>query len=542
VVILLLGFKHTSPLLLRRAGLRTKDGVASKAQLPQERTLRVRAMEHGTVVSRLALLGVTLLLTGCPRSTTVQVTTNEQSPGMQSETAAASFLFFFQPRIVVAYNDDSDNQATLQYTPVNRTILRGASLMGWSFSEDEGATWKRGGKLQPPPGWAVLWGDPAVAGTSWPLGAVYMSNLAFPDTKFPAGGYSGGVDGSVAGGACVFKSTDGGATFNLFHCITDQSSAPGVANSSKGHFYDGGSLATRFYNDVIAAYVDIDTSQIVVYDSENGAPFSMLPPPFPGLYIASHPRLRVGPDGTLFVMAIAKSSGANQYTVVASRFANGTWSAPTLVAGAVVYPTVPLGSDLLGSPLTLRTGPQFAYDVGTRSIGLVDDSVRFLVTQQNSSGWLFIRGGICDYFLTKCGTFAGWTFGSDTSPPQRAQRLDVFNPDVVASASQFITFQPTWQGSYLGRYGDSTQTVSLYRAPLGFLSGQPLSFPAAISKDQPVCSDLRGYWGDYDAHIIAHFDWNNPRFTRFMTNSGQGCTQRWQFEGKTQHVQAISYQ
>jgi len=34
--------------------------------------------------------------------------------------------------------------------------------MGWSYSDDAGAHWTYGGKVAPPNGWAVLWGDPAL--------------------------------------------------------------------------------------------------------------------------------------------------------------------------------------------------------------------------------------------------------------------------------------------------------------------------------------------------------------------------------------------
>ena len=483
------------------------------------------------------------LLTGCPRSVSVPVTTDEQSPGMQSETAATVSYSGFKRRIIVAYNDDSDNQSTIVYSPTNRTVLRGASLMGWSFSENEGASWQRGGKLAPPPGWAVLWGDPALTSSGWLDGTVYLSNLALPDAKFPSSGYSGGVDNTVAGGACVFKSSDGGVSFQFSQCISDTHPIPGIPSSVNGHFYDGGSLASDFAGNLYAAYVDIDASQAVVYRSAGGTqPFVLLPPPFPTFYIASHPRIHLGPDGTLFVMAIAKQSfGPNPtYMLLASRFGNNTWSTPTLVAPALAYPTIDMGSTLLGSGLTVRTGPQFAFDVGARSLTL-DDSIRFLVTQANSAGWLIIRGGSCDYALLSCGTNPGWTFGVETVSSRDVERLDVFDPAIVAFRGPGLGLEPRWQGSYLSRYGNSTTTVSLLRAPLGYLSGQPLSFPAVIATDQPVCPDLRGYWGDYDAQVIAHFDLDNARFTRFMTDSGQGCTQRWHFNSSFQHVQAISY-
>ena len=326
-------------------------------------------------------------LSGCPNSVPVTSNTDAQSLGMQSETAATTSFSGGAHRVIVAYNDETNSQATIQYAASTRTVLRGASLMGWSYSNDDGATWIYGGKLAPPAGWAVLWGDPGLTTSRWSYGTVFMSNLAFPNAKFPAGGMNGYADGSVAGGACLFRSGDGGVSFKFFQCLSDQSPIPGSPYSAKGHFYDGASLAAGPRGEIYASYVDIDTSQIVVYRSPDGAqPFAPIPPPFPGYYVASHPRIQVGPDGILFAMAVGKErSGQNPtYMLMANRFINGMWGSVTLITQALSYPNVDLGSSLLGSKLSLRTGPQFAFDVGTQS-DVLDDSVQFLVTQQNGA-------------------------------------------------------------------------------------------------------------------------------------------------------------
>jgi hypothetical protein len=169
------------------------------------------------------------------------------------------------------------------------------------------------------------------------------------------------------------------------------------------------------------------------------------------------------------------------------------------------------------------------------------NSVRFLVTQQNGAGWLFVRGGVCNYTLTSCGWYAGWTFGADVVRGQESQRIDVFNPNVVAFPGFLFGIAPRWQGSFLTRYGNSTSTLNLTRATLGYVNGQAFTIPVDIAKNQPVCPDQRGYWGDYDAHVVARVDNNGVRFTRFMTDSTSGCVQRWYFTSRHEHVQAISY-
>jgi hypothetical protein len=60
---------------------------------------------------------------------------------------------------------------------------------------------------------------------------LFMPNLAFPDSKFPAEGVNGRVDTapckySVIGGACVARSTDGG--------ISKPSNAYQITEQAKG--------------------------------------------------------------------------------------------------------------------------------------------------------------------------------------------------------------------------------------------------------------------------------------------------------------------
>jgi hypothetical protein len=131
-----------------------------------------------TIVTRLCgTLFLVLLSAGC--STRLVTGLDELTRGTgQSETDATTSFHAGVHRIVVSYNDETGNEGRIEYSPGNRTVRRGASLFGWSYSEDHGATWKYGGKLSPPPGWAVLWGDPAMTTSRANYGWVYISNLS----------------------------------------------------------------------------------------------------------------------------------------------------------------------------------------------------------------------------------------------------------------------------------------------------------------------------------------------------------------------------
>ena len=64
----------------------------------------------------------------------------------QSETALTTAYSNAQHIVVVAYNDGTDTSSTVKYTSQTRTVLPGASMMGWSYSLDKGQSWKYAGR------------------------------------------------------------------------------------------------------------------------------------------------------------------------------------------------------------------------------------------------------------------------------------------------------------------------------------------------------------------------------------------------------------
>src|SRR5947207_6479138 len=137
-------------------------------------------------------LPLLLLLAGCANSNKVTESDKDTAAVTQSETAATtSYVGGSNNRIVVSYNDESNEQPFITYTQNDRVVTTGASLMGWSYSDDMGTNWTYGGKVSPPKGWAVLWGDPALITSEASYSTVFMSNLAVPDSKMPQGGIHG---------------------------------------------------------------------------------------------------------------------------------------------------------------------------------------------------------------------------------------------------------------------------------------------------------------------------------------------------------------
>ena len=494
----------------------------------------------------MAALFSTLMFAGCSNVSPVTGQSEATATTTQSETAGTSSFINGTSRLVVSFNDETPDQNLIVYGPSTRHTNKGATQMGWAYSDDAGANWAYGGSLPPPPGWAVLWGDPAMTTSGAAYSVVFMSNLAIPNTKFPAGGIDGSVitgNGKTAyiGGACIAKSKDGGKTFAHLQCVQNTDAIADVSDSTLGHFYDGGSMASSPSGEVFAAFVDVATSQIDVWRSPDGnQPFQRIETPFPNRIVASHPRLRIAPDGTLYAGAqILVNAQTGAYYVHLARYVNGHWQMPHGVGDTtVVYPSVDFGTSLQGSALTVRTGPQFSFDVGAAS-DWGGDGVRVLYTRRDgATGRLFVQGAICDAALTSCGDLAGWKLGA--SGPNDTP-IEAFNPDLVAWKG-FIGLPPTWQGTFVYRYGKPTTKVNVARATIGYANGQAFTIPVDIISDTPVCSDTRGYWGDYDDMLLAGFSKDGgTNWVRFLTDSSKGCTKRWGFTGQTQHVQSSRY-
>ncbi len=482
-----------------------------------------RSSARAGVVLLLLLAACSGRCRGCPPERH-EVSTAE---GSQSETAVNVSNTGGQQVIMVTYNDGTADPL-IQYTATRRTVLAGASLMGFSWSTNGGSSWTYGGKVKPIDDWPVLWGDPATTSPFNHQGFVFISNLAVPKAKYPQGGIvsEGGANGFYAaiGGACIARSTNGGQTFKVLQCLTNQQ-----------HFYDGGSMAASPNGAVWAAYVDVNVNQIDVWQSPNlNASFSPLPPPFPGMAMVSHPRLRFDAgSGSLYVAARASSG-----VVYLNRF-TGAWQQPVPASfSSELYPTLQL------SDRTLRTGPQFAFDVGAASqfergdeTLVAEDQVRLLYTRRSPTGRLYIAGSFCRLDLSACWDAPEWATGTGTSQWHRG---DTFNPNLRAFPG-FIGLVPAWRANYTTR--DDAPSGNEVRLQQGNLVMLPngarvfLSFP--LTERQVVCPDNRGYWGDYDDLQFAGVTPSlTPRFIRAFTDSFKGCPQRTTYEAREVHAGA----
>jgi hypothetical protein len=516
---------------------------------------RSQGFAFNRVITILSLF-LLLLLEACSSCSTKKSVTG--SPGTQSETSATIAHDGKTSRIVVAFNDETNDGTSITYTASTRQINSGASLMGWSYSDDDGKNWTYGGNLKPPAcpapvlgggcGWAVLWGDPAIGVSKKHDNVVFMSNLAIPTSKFPAGGINGSViigypgpETSYLGGACIAKSTDAGKTFSNYQCVSNTQSLVDYPDATNGHFYDGGSIVGSNTGEIFAAWVDVYTNQIDVYRSpdEDGT-FVLMKPPFSTLCVGSHPRLRTGPDGSLYVAAQATDCSYYGTTYLyMNRYWDGEWGTPIRATlPSTYYGLIDFNTTVDANELTLRLGPSFSYDIGSSSPG-GKDAIRLLYTRQDSSGPQYIAASTCDADLDAC--YQVPECGFKGSGPGNS-RVDNFNPEVVAWPGA-KDVPAAWQATWAYHYGHTT-TVNVSRVTLGYFhnTNDPVPIvPVDILDNTPLCSDLRGYWGDYDAMLRVRTQGDYSVWMRFLTDSSQGCPKRWEYLGESQHIQQTNY-
>jgi hypothetical protein len=493
---------------------------------------------------RLAPLLALALLAGCATVGVPVTGQDSKDPtwtGSQSETAASVANFAAKKVIAIAFNDGTNADGKIQYTPTSRTVLPGASLMGWAYSEDDGASWKYGGSVKTSAEWPVLWGDPAITSSQRDQRYVFMSNLAVPASKMPANGATGYM-GSYLGGACIARSTDGGKTFSLYQCVHDDFA-----------FYDGGSMASSTTGDIYAAFVAPDSDRIDVWHAPGeDAQFARLPNPFPGCQMMTHPRIRVGyptialgsPNPSLFVAGqiaacdvgvLAKEQPGSYGQIIINRYHNGQWGTPRVISNtAERYPEVLL------SDRKLRTGPQFSFDVGAASQN-GNDHIRMLYTRRDSKNRLYVEGSMCKFDLSEpCAPAPEW----GTTPGYYGYQGDQFNPNVRAFPG-FLTIPPAWAGTFISRDKEpSGNTVIVRRGGLAVLpNGSRIMFTVTLADQGLVCPDNRGYWGDYDDLQFVGFvkDTTTARFLRPFTSSLAGCIERTQYTSTHVHVRSATF-
>jgi hypothetical protein len=406
----------------------------------------------------------------------------------------------------------TDSTQFMTFNNNSRQVFANASLMGFTTMDSTGVV-IASGRLRPPAGWSVLWGDPAITRSRSNMNRVYLTQLAVPTEKFNLSPTPGRIEGPLTanvpalcgafvGGACIARSNDSGRTFSLAasDCVRRFE-----AGCTGGNFYDGAEIETSADGRVYAAYVDVRNAKIDVYMSTNetdGLARITTPP----VSAASHPRLKWGPGG----MYLLVQSGAGQLSITryeggASR--TGSWTTPVVVTNQ--YSS---GSISLPENRFIRVGPQYAFDVGQSEVGVDQIRIVFKAFENNHH---HLR-------VYKCGT------GS----PIACQRVSQWETVVFnANADQFmpaIAFGwRTFAGSaWVATYFDTViqpggNRVNLMRS-ITLQNNSTFQIDrVTLENAQVPCPDTRGFWGDYDNMAFGAFGFFMRPFT---DSSHSACT------------------
>jgi hypothetical protein len=500
------------------------------------------AKTNSSVVLRLIasmVIFAAALLNGCTPDHNTATGEDDRRPtwhGTQSETACAVAFARRQEIFVTAYNDDTDD-GKITYTANDRVVFQGASMLGWSYSQDRGKTWTYGGKVKPPKGIAALWGDPAIVVSRTNPSRVYITSLAIEESKIPPTGHHGWLDDGTITGACVARSDDGGIHFAIQTCFSESK-----------HFYDGSALAAGFGGDqrIFAAFRDTVNSHIDVWASPDGlAPFVKIADPFPDMKILSHPRLAYDQvTGALLVAAIAEGD----QVIFMNRLVGATWQGPVRASFPTTRIDIPVG------PQTIRMAYGFSFDVGSPSLTELgdgstrvgDNAVRMLYTTRDAeTKRIYVRGSSCRADLSKCIDVPQW----GTTPGNLNTPRNQWNPTVKAWIG-FIGLPPEWKATYQTT-DDNPNAVSIKQGNLAVLpDGTPIFVPFNLVAPRPVCPDFRygspgsaksGYWGDYDEMAFAGFsaDSTTPEFLLTFSDSSKGCVSQSEFTSNHLHVSSV---
>ncbi len=474
----------------------------------------------------------------------------------QAEAVATHTFYDGEWITTVAFNDrtvanEEDPEFVYPDGPSGqrRTVKHGASLLGWSYSTNEGSSFTYGGKILTPPGWALAWGDPAIS-SSW--GTVYMAGLGASDTKWSGDIVDQGVLPWLDGW-CAAMSTDGGKTFEETRCFkkgtcsnTGKSCTgawgdcisvprrPGEASVGvcNGDFYDGSSLLS--WRDVTYfASMDVDRDEVHVWSAERGTlDFQPLPDysPFDDHRMRLHPRLREY-EGVLYVVA---NDAEGRVLVSTLNIAEGDreWS-PPLQLGWTARADVPLADGR-----RLRLANPWSFDVGpTGDESFGDAELRVIATGIAEDKRLYMQVFRCPLPIRQLPDKPAGLAYCEASWNSDKGRQQWGGPEHDRSGSNFMPslkvggVPARWKATWL-HHRAGTNLVSVQQANLAITSAGDalLAGIRLVDEQEPCTAEAPGeqsYWGDYNDLIELLPSSTNgelrPTWFASFTQNFDGC-------------------
>jgi hypothetical protein len=441
------------------------------------------------------LLGSSLFLAACGNASNEEIerqsspivsgsniVTSYNDSDWASETATMVTNFGGTSRKVVAFN--SEDQTNCSYFGDTRTCCPGESLLGWAYADTAvGSTFTRMRVPADPNGpFPFIWSDPAVAEVDG-TGFAYISSLAVPASVIGTGCHTGSFSGFIKG-ACIARSTDGGAHFFL-------NSSQDCIQSPTNHDYDGNALIAMGPNAAVyAAFNDLTALKIDLWRARNPtAVFTRLSvDPFPGNSMYGHARMVTDGGGNLFVLARDTSGRLLLSCIVGATLCTiGTW--PMVVATDAIGN----GAEIAVGNTQVRTGAQ--YDMAMNNQNLMFGQYVDILYTTTGVG----VDGHTTLNEVGCRVFGGQSCSlKSTVDPG----VSVWNPavgvaDIQQGGVETVRYQAAWSQVVWPRVEIFSGVLQGPATPgVGTVTGR-----SETGATIPCPWTTSGYWGDYNNHL-----------------------------------------
>jgi hypothetical protein len=482
---------------------------------------------------------------------------------IQAETAVDVSIFLDQTTVAtVAFNDTTNASLSTNCSSANaklqfcqnapfRRIRKGASLMGWATSSNQGSSWSFHSANQfglPPSNWSVLWGDPAIAvapgGTATTANHAYLTQIAVPMAKMggkhaPTDHIDGQItDGDFLGGGCIARSLDRGVTFTTSNtdCFCHTTGTPDCAAPAEP--FDGGAITVTANGYVYAAWVawpypQSSNTHIDVYraSSLDGNFTRLSNDPFPGRH-PGHPKLATW-NNTVYLL----SNDETNHIVITKQTPPDTTWATAQVSSFTTLSNVD-SSVTLGNNYKIRNANNAEFGIGNPTT-LGGDDIRIVYQTYFANKWM-LGTWICDLNLNCNDAGVGWSTFWVAG--------DQFMPTMAAFGGvPAWGLPPVFEAVYWSREYDPTgNIVVLTRGRLDVSGGSRVWVQGTVVASQIPCPTNPsgggpGYWGDYIGAKYLDYP-SGPRFITGFMDSTWGCDERWGYHARHTHISGTTFQ
>jgi len=219
-----------------------------------------------------------------------------------------------------------------------------------------------------------------------------------------------------------------------------------------------------------------------VAQSDGNQPFQRIATPFPGYVVASHPRCELLPTARYMPRPDSCHLRPAPTTSISAATPAGIGRQPTQPATRPWFIRGASARMFKGSALTIRTGPQFSFDVGAALRGAATRSACSIPAETRTwAPFVQVQRALG---LTSCANLSGWRLGTSGA---NEQPVEAFNPDLVWRERVSVGCpRPGKRRPYTALDKPAALDLSWPSQPLGYADGQAFTIPGILVQNTPV--------------------------------------------------------